>query len=60
MNIGQRMIADRQREVAVSLKALHMMQEHHGNRCLSFKCVPETEERQWYALAEKLIPQVEG
>lgn len=58
MNIGHRMIAERQREIAVSLKALHMMQEHHGNRYFSFLCVRPEEERDWYAKAEKLIPQV--
>lgn len=52
------MIAERQREIAVSLKALHMMQEHHGNRYFSFKCVSHEEEREWYAKAEKLVPPV--
>jgi hypothetical protein len=52
------MIAERQREVAVSLKALRLMQEHHGNRYFSFKCVPSEEEREWYAKAEQLIPPV--
>jgi hypothetical protein len=60
MDIGKRMIAERQREIAVSMKALHMMQEHHGNRYLSFKCVSSAEEAEWYTKAEKLIPQVEG
>lgn len=32
------MIAERQREVWVSITALRMMQEHHGNRYFSFKC----------------------
>jgi hypothetical protein len=60
MDIGKRMIAERQREIAVSLKALHMMQEHYGNRYFSFKCVRSDEESEWYAKAEKLIPSVEG
>lgn len=53
------MIAERQREVAVSLKALHMMQEHHGNKYFSFRCVKPAEEAEWYAKAEKLVPQIE-
>lgn len=58
MNIGKRMIAERQREVAVSCKALRMMQEHHGNPFFSFKCVSPAEEQEWYARAEKIIPPV--
>ncbi len=53
------MIAERQREVAVSLKALHMMQEHHSNKYFSFKCVSHAEEAEWYAKAERLVPQCE-
>lgn len=55
-DIGQRMIDERQREIAVSIKALRLMQEHYGNRYLSFKCVREAEERDWYAKAEKMVP----
>jgi len=58
MSIGQRMIAERQREVAVSIKALRLMQEYHGNQYLSFKCVRPEEEARWRAMAEQLIPQV--
>lgn len=52
------MIAERQREVAVSLKALQMMQEHHGNKYFSFKCVKASEEAEWYAKAEQILPAV--
>jgi hypothetical protein len=51
-------IAERQREVAVSLKALHLMQEHHGNKYLSFQCVNSAEEAEWYAKAELLVEPV--
>lgn len=51
-----RMIAERQREVAVGIKALNLMQEHYNNRYLSFKCVSREEERDWYAKAEMTIP----
>ena len=46
------MIAERQREVAVSIKALRMMQEHHSNPYFSFKCVTDAEEKDWHAKAE--------
>jgi hypothetical protein len=59
MDIAQRMIAERRRRIAVSIKALNMMQEHYGNHCLSFKCISSDEEGEWYAKAEKLIPAVE-
>jgi len=52
------MIAERQREVAVSSKALRMMQEHHGNSCFSFRCVSREEEAEWYAKAEAIVPAV--
>lgn len=52
------MIAERQREVAVSITALQMMQAHHNNRYFSFKCVPKAEELEWYAKAEKIIPPI--
>lgn len=51
------MIAARQREVAVSIKALRMMQEHHGNPYFSF--VSYAEEAEWRAKAEKIIPPIE-
>lgn len=56
MSIGERMIAERQREIAVGLKALRMMQEHHGNRFLSFQCVSRAEEAEWRRKAEEIIP----
>jgi len=52
------MIAERQREVAVNIKALRMMQDHHGNKYLGFKCVSPEEEREWHAKAEALVPKV--
>ena len=52
------MIAERQREVAVSIKALRMMQEHHGNPYFCFKCVPLAEEKEWHAKAEEIVPPV--
>lgn len=58
MSIGERMIAERQREIAVSLKALRMMQEHHGNRLISLRDVGTAESAEWYAKAERLIPPV--
>lgn len=56
MDIAKQMIAQRQREIAVSLKALHLMQEHYGNRFISLRDVGSAEEAEWYAKAEKLIP----
>lgn len=50
------MIAARQRDIAVSIKALWLMQQHHGNSYFSFHCVSKEEEKRWYAEAEKLIP----
>ena len=58
IDIGRRMIAERQREITVSMKALHLMQEHHGNRYFSFACVSRDEEREWYAKAEKMIEPI--
>lgn len=52
------MIAETQRKVAVSLKALHLMQDHYGNRYFSFKCVSQYEEAEWYAKADAMIPPV--
>ena len=60
MDIAARMTAERQREVMVSLKALTMMQEHYGNKCLSFRGMHPTEEAEWYAKAEKLIPPLDA
>ncbi|WP_156795572.1 hypothetical protein [Bradyrhizobium icense] len=54
------MIAERQRDLAVSITALRMMQEHHGNPYFSFKCVSPTEEAKWYQKAEAVIPPVKG
>ena len=59
IDIGRRMIAERQREIAVSLKALQLMQGHYNNRFISLRDVGSAEEREWYAKAEKLIPPVE-
>jgi hypothetical protein len=50
------MIAEHQRKFAVSITALRMMQEHHGNKYFSFKCVSPAEERDWYAKAEAAVP----
>lgn len=52
------MVAERQREIYVSVVALRMMQEHHGNRFLSFKCVRRDEEAEWYRKAEATTPAV--
>ena len=57
-DIAKRMIDERQRKFNVSMTALRLMQEHHGNRYFSFKCVSYAEEAEWYAKAEKLIPPV--
>jgi hypothetical protein len=57
--IAKRAIAEHQRKIAVSVKALRLMQEHYGNPCFSFKCVRPEEEKEWRAKAEKLIPHVE-
>lgn len=53
------MIAERQREFAVSIRALRMMQEHYGNPYFSFKCITPAEESDWRAKAEAEVPQVE-
>jgi hypothetical protein len=52
------MIAERQREVAVSVTALRMMQKHHANDYFSFKCVSREEEAEWYRKAEAVTPPV--
>jgi hypothetical protein len=52
------MIAETQRGVRVSLTALRMMQEHHGNKYLSFLCVRPDEEREWCRKAEQIVPHV--
>lgn len=51
-------IAQRQREVAVSITALRMMQQYHDNPYFSFKCVSRDEEADWYRKAEAVVPQV--
>lgn len=53
------MIAERQREVAVSIKALRMMQEHHKNQYFSFRCVTHAEEAEWLLKAEQIVPPVQ-
>ena len=55
----KRMIAERQREISVSLKALRMMQEAHGNPYFSFHCVSKDEEAEWYRKAEAIVPPIE-
>ena len=52
------MIAERQREVYVAITALQMMQEHHGNKYLSFKCVRQDEEDEWLRKADAEVPKV--
>ena len=52
------MIAERQREVRVSITALQMMQKHHGNKYFSFDCVHKDEENEWYRKAEQIVPSV--
>lgn len=52
------MIAERQREVAVSITALRLMQEYHRNPYFSFKCVSPNEEEKWYRDAEMVTPAV--
>lgn len=52
------MIAERQREVAVSITALRLMQEYHRNPYFSFKCVRQTEEEKWHLDAEMITPPV--
>lgn len=52
------MIAERQREVAVSITALQLMQEYHRNQYFSFKCVRPSEEEKWYRDAEMVTPPV--
>ena len=58
LSIGNHMIAERQREIAVSITALRMMQKDHGNRYFSFKCVSPEEETEWYRKAEEIVPPV--
>lgn len=48
-----RMIAQRQREISVSLAALRMMQAHHGNRYFTFDCVSRAEAAEWRSRAEE-------
>ena len=58
MDIAERMIAERQREIAVSIKALRLMQEHYGNPYFSFRGTTGAEEREWRDKAEALVPPV--
>jgi hypothetical protein len=52
------MIAERQREVCVSITALQMMQKHHNNEYFSFDCVRQCEENEWYVKAEQIVPHI--
>jgi hypothetical protein len=58
MGIGDRMIAERQREIAVSVTALRMLQAHYGNPYFSFKSVTSAEEQEWMAKAEAIVPPI--
>jgi hypothetical protein len=58
MGIGDRMIAERQREIAVSVTALRMLQAHYGNPYFSFKSVTPAEEQEWMAKAEAIVPPI--
>jgi len=53
------MMAERQREITVSITALRMMQKHYNNPYFSFKCVSCDEECEWYVKAEAVVPQVQ-
>lgn len=52
------MIAERQREVWVSVTALQMMQAYHCNQYFSFRCVPPAEAAEWLRKADALAPPV--
>lgn len=56
MDVAQKMIDERQRRLAVSLKALELMQAYYKNRYFSFKMVSADEEARWYAQAEAIVP----
>ena len=47
-----RMIAERDREIRVSIRALRMMQAHYGNPYFSFKCIPDAEVAEWMEKSE--------
>ena len=53
-----RMIAQHNRQYAVAIKALQLMQEHHNNRYFSFHCVSHEEQLRWYDEAEKIVAPV--
>ena len=46
------MIAERDREIRVSIRALRMMQAHYGNPYFSFKCIPDAEVAEWMEKSE--------
>ena len=53
------MVAQRQREFAVSIKAQTMMQEHYGNKYFTLKhSVSAAEADEWRAKAEAIVPPV--
>ena len=60
MDIAERMIAERQREIAVSIKALRLMQEHYGNPYFSFRGTTYAEEQEWRAKADAITPPIAG
>ena len=53
--LGRQLIAEHQREIKVSIRALRMLQEHYGNPYFSFKCVRDAEVAEWMAKAETEI-----
>lgn len=55
-SIGGRMIAERQREIAVSCTALYAMQAHHGNPYFSFRTISSAEQAHWINQAEIIVP----
>lgn len=52
------MIAERQREVLVSVTALRLMQEFYGNPYFSFRGCPDSEAEKWATDAEMIVPRV--
>lgn len=54
--IGERMIVERRREVAVSCTALYAMQAHHGNPYFSFLTIGRDEQAHWINQAEIIVP----
>jgi hypothetical protein len=59
-DIAARMIAERNRKFDVAMKALRMMQAHHGNPYFSFHCVSDAEAAVWHQKAEAIIAAREG